>query len=901
MGQFDLGARARAIAAVGVLVASGLFVVSFGPSPSGADALLSSTHSSFLRATGNDGGPTPAAAPAPGPDDWPTYEHDLGRSGYNPGEHNLSVANVGQLALKWKFVPGGPISGAPIVVNGTVYVGSWDGFLYSLYASNGSVIWKKNLGQVTDSGCPWISPRGVGASPTYSGGFLYDAGPSTLYKLDASNGTVVWHASIGVYLWSSPVVYNGFVYEGVASGCDNPLIQGELRQYYDSNGSLARVFYVVGSAGSGDLGGSIWSTPAVDIARNVIWITTGNEETCTCYSRGVVALNATTLKVLGNWTQPYAGYDYDFGAGPTLMNDSAGHALILTTNKDGYTRTFNRTNVSASGWNPIWVHQTTTYPPFTHPTATSISPAAYDGRYAYVAGGGTTVAGHSVLGTVSAMYPGNGTYVWRTATPGVTIGGLSAANGLVAAAVGGEYYSSSAGRYFGDNNSTLEVLDAANGSVLFQYPIPLDLDGPTVFAEGMLLTGAASANLTAWNLFPNASTTTGALYAFALPGGGGPSASFSMTPASGSAPLPVAFVGNATGGAAPYSFAWTFGDGSNGSGPNVTHTYAAGNYTVELTVTDSMNRTANATRHLPVGPSLSANTSATPTAVRVGGTITYTVHVYGGTSPFRYVWTFSNNGTTAPYGPTVSAQYLAPGNVTVVTSVEDVFGHLAFAYANVSVVPPISALASVVTGVSGSGVLAEFVGTFTGGRAPFTSNWSFGDGTYANGATVTHLYLHPGTFEAQFTVEDGVSLPATADVNVTVPYPLAVTARIVSTGASPSCTTPNAPYSADLAANATGGNPPYTYLWSGAGVASGASGPSVSGSFSQSMNRTVFVTVHDSRGRVANASVTVPAPVFPPCASNSAGLEWAVYAGIGLVFLIVLVVAILLVVRSRRR
>lgn len=50
----------------------------------------------------------------------------------------------------------------------------------------------------------------------------------------------------------------------------------------------------------------------------------------------------------------------------------------------------------------------------------------------------------------------------------------------------------------------------------------------------------------------------------------------------------VSFTGSAQGGAEPYSYAWDFGDGSNGTGAVVQHIYGvAGTFTSTLTVTDA--------------------------------------------------------------------------------------------------------------------------------------------------------------------------------------------------------------------------------------------------------------------------------------------------------------------------
>ncbi|MBO0888634.1 PKD domain-containing protein, partial [Candidatus Bathyarchaeota archaeon] len=64
--------------------------------------------------------------------------------------------------------------------------------------------------------------------------------------------------------------------------------------------------------------------------------------------------------------------------------------------------------------------------------------------------------------------------------------------------------------------------------------------------------------------------------------------SFIYTPTVPFKGQPVTFSATASSGTAPYSFNWAFGDGSSGTGANVTHTYAsAGSFTVILTTTDN--------------------------------------------------------------------------------------------------------------------------------------------------------------------------------------------------------------------------------------------------------------------------------------------------------------------------
>ncbi|MCI4322580.1 MAG: PKD domain-containing protein [Thermoplasmata archaeon] len=53
------------------------------------------------------------------------------------------------------------------------------------------------------------------------------------------------------------------------------------------------------------------------------------------------------------------------------------------------------------------------------------------------------------------------------------------------------------------------------------------------------------------------------------------------------------FLVNVTGGTQPFRYLWSFGDGADGTGPSVTHSYlTAGSYNVVVSVTDAANYTA---------------------------------------------------------------------------------------------------------------------------------------------------------------------------------------------------------------------------------------------------------------------------------------------------------------------
>jgi len=109
--------------------------------------------------------------------------------------------------LKWKYTTGSSVISSPAVVNGKVYVGSYDRKVYCLDAETGGPIWSYSTNGIVHS-----SPAVVNGK-VYVGS--YD---NKVYCLNAENGDLIWAFLTGNFVYSSPAVAYGKVYFGSRDG-----------------------------------------------------------------------------------------------------------------------------------------------------------------------------------------------------------------------------------------------------------------------------------------------------------------------------------------------------------------------------------------------------------------------------------------------------------------------------------------------------------------------------------------------------------------------------------------------------------------------------------------------------------------------------------------------------------
>ncbi len=148
-----------------------------------------------------------------------------------------------------------------------------------------------------------------------------------------------------------------------------------------------------------------------------------------------------------------------------------------------------------------------------------------------------------------------------------------------------------------------------------------------------------------------------------------PTAAFSATPTTGTAPLTVSFT-DASTGIAPLSWAWDFNnDGATDSTlQNPSYEYAAaGTYTVKLTVTNAAGSNDEIkTDYITVTPAPVAPVAAF-TADKTSGAAPLTVSFtdQSTNTPTSWAWDFNNDGTVDSTEQNPSYQYTAAGPYTV--------------------------------------------------------------------------------------------------------------------------------------------------------------------------------------------------------------------------------------------
>ncbi|HTW77140.1 MAG TPA: PKD domain-containing protein [Thermoplasmata archaeon] len=226
----------------------------------------------------------------------------------------------------------------------------------------------------------------------------------------------------------------------------------------------------------------------------------------------------------------------------------------------------------------------------------------------------------------------------------------------------------------------------------------------------------------------------------------------------------------ASGGTTPYEFSWAFGDGSTAVGSSASHSYLVpGTFIVAVTATDQGNGVSSASATVVVAPLPTVeistpygNVTDVNVPVQLYGVIT------GGTGPGNASWKLGD-GTTL-YGLNVSHSYAKVGVYFANLTYTDATGTAASDFVTIRVNPALKTSEKIGSANAALAVGSAnwFNASISGGTGPYSAEWTFGDGSFANGSDVEHSFANAGSYSVILTVRDSVGAVSVVRAQVVI-------------------------------------------------------------------------------------------------------------------------------------
>ena len=292
----------------------------------------------------------------------------------------LTAADVPRLRLKWAFAFPGDLQSysQATLAGGRLFVGSWGGKVYSLDAATGCIHWFFEAAQGVRSAVS-VGRVTIGGA-TREAAFFGD-GAANVYALDAVDGRLIWKTRVDDFpvarVSGSPTLHNGRLYVPVASGEEGTgavptyeccRFRGSIVALDAATGTTRWKTYLIPEAPKptkrnavgtqlwGPSGAPVWSTPAIDVKQNVLYVTTGNNysDPTTTMSDSFVAMDLDSGAI--RWSRQMTasdaytaacrlpdktncaesnGPDVDFGASPILLTMPDGKRMLVAGQKSG--------------------------------------------------------------------------------------------------------------------------------------------------------------------------------------------------------------------------------------------------------------------------------------------------------------------------------------------------------------------------------------------------------------------------------------------------------------------------------------------------------------------------------------------------------------------------------------
>jgi PKD repeat protein len=271
------------------------------------------------------------------------------------------------------------------------------------------------------------------------------------------------------------------------------------------------------------------------------------------------------------------------------------------------------------------------------------------------------------------------------------------------------------------------------------------------------------------------------------PSNGAPTASFTFSPTTVNQNSAVTFDASlsspGTGATQITSYAWSFGDGSTGSGVRASHSFAsAGTFNVTLTVTNNLGAQGSTSQGVVVGGSAppAGDWFASPpsNSAVVGDNVRFTYDFMGapGRQPVECSWDFGD-GATGSGCTVVTHMFLQANTYTVALSVLDDAGQKGFIQHTFTVgtgnPQPVITFSPNPAGNHPVTVgFSSGSSTTSGGATITTYLWDFGDPSSGSNSSPlpspSHNYVNAGSYTVRLTITDSRGRSGTTTTVVTV-------------------------------------------------------------------------------------------------------------------------------------
>ena len=313
---------------------------------------------------------------------WSGWGANLANSRFQDASTaGFTAAQVPRLKPKWAFgfLGDANSSAQPTIAGGRVFVGSQGGRVYSLSADTGCVHWWFDAPASVRSAI--VIGRIEDGSGARLAAFFGDVG-GNVYAVAADTGRLLWRVHVDSHpaarITGSPAFYGGRLYVPVSSIEElfaiDPRYQccrfrGSVVALDGATGKQVWKTYTInqeahtttkneknGTQLWGPSGAPIWSNPTIDVKKNVLYVTTGNNYSfpTTTTSDAFLALSLESGGIL--WSKQVTGSDvwnsacrtddttncpdstgpdFDFGAPPILATLSSDRRVLVAGQKSG--------------------------------------------------------------------------------------------------------------------------------------------------------------------------------------------------------------------------------------------------------------------------------------------------------------------------------------------------------------------------------------------------------------------------------------------------------------------------------------------------------------------------------------------------------------------------------------